>query len=64
MDSQRVSRRRPKRVTTNCTTCKHVVFDELWGEYIKCKLKKIRIPGPNGYINCKEYEKDTASTEK
>lgn len=38
---------------SNCTTCKHAVFDEMWGEY-KCKERHIRV---YDILNdCKDYK--------
>lgn len=46
-----------------CDDCKHMVFDEQWGEY-KCKKKLIRIYKPEEQENCKDYTKSTIANKE
>lgn len=40
----------------NCTTCKHAVFDALWGEY-RCAVRGTRLYIMLDSSECTEYKK-------
>lgn len=46
-----------------CDECKHMVFDEKWGEY-KCKKKYITIYHPEKQNDCKDFAKTTDKEKK
>ena len=46
-----------------CKTCKHALYDEVWGEY-KCRLSRyVRYP-KDAMQKCDDYEKGTPETSK
>ena len=47
----------------NCKTCKHSVFDEIYGEY-KCKKRERRIPILLDSSECKFYKKGPKKKEE
>lgn len=47
----------------NCKTCKHSVFDEIYGEY-KCKKRERRIYILLDSSECSFYEKGPKKKEK
>lgn len=56
-------KRRSSRKGNKCCDCEHVIFDETWGEYTKCRLLKRRIEKANSYTGCKDFKRATTSKE-
>lgn len=50
-------------MVTECKTCKHRIFDPLWGEF-KCEVYQHRLYNLVGVESCGKYEKGEAKTSK
>lgn len=47
----------------NCSTCKNMIWDELWGEF-KCSVLHRRMYVPLSAENCDSYIKDKTKEDK
>ena len=47
----------------NCKTCKHSIFDEIWGDY-KCKVNHLVIYNVDDVNDCVYYEKGKPKISK